>query len=80
MSAARASYFLCNLQVRQQALEKYRAAGYFILEDVFDEADVARMHETWEEISERRRKERKPPHASFNDSHHQPSHSRDCSE
>jgi ectoine hydroxylase-related dioxygenase (phytanoyl-CoA dioxygenase family) len=65
MSAVRAGDFLHNPQVRRQALEEYRAAGYFILEDVFDEASVAHMRQTWEEISDRRRGQRKSPHASL---------------
>jgi ectoine hydroxylase-related dioxygenase (phytanoyl-CoA dioxygenase family) len=60
-----ARQFVDDPRSRQQALDEYRDKGFVILSDLFDASELARMGETWAEISDQRRKDGKKPYATL---------------
>ncbi|HTR85437.1 MAG TPA: phytanoyl-CoA dioxygenase family protein [Reyranella sp.] len=60
-----ADMFLGSESARATALAGYRQSGYLIVDDVFSETELARMHETWKEIADGRKKAGNKPHATL---------------
>ncbi len=57
--------FLDRPQVRQEALESFRATGYLILTDLFQTDELDKMRAAWVTLADQRRKEGKKPHATL---------------
>lgn len=60
-----AGAFLDDAQARAAALAEFRDKGCLIVEDVFGPAELAKMNETWSEISRARRSAGKKEHATL---------------
>ncbi|MSR15997.1 MAG: hypothetical protein EXR86_15905 [Gammaproteobacteria bacterium] len=58
---ASAEQFLNEPGLKQQVIEEYRASGYVILSDVYDERVLSSMRKTWQNISEERGAHGKKP-------------------
>ena len=60
-----ATQFIDDPQARATARAEYEAEGCLIVDDVFSAAQLARMNETWGQISEGRKREGKKPYATL---------------
>jgi phytanoyl-CoA hydroxylase len=60
-----ATLFTNDPQARAAARAEYEADGCLIIDDVFTAPQLARMNETWVQISESRQREGKKPHATL---------------
>jgi ectoine hydroxylase-related dioxygenase (phytanoyl-CoA dioxygenase family) len=60
-----AELIIDDAQARAAALATYRAEGCLILDDVFTAPQLAKMNETWMQISEERKRDGKKPHATL---------------